>query len=99
VLRIKALYKELDLENVYKQAEEQSYVEVKCSPCFNNVLLLMMMLMMMLCSALANGHMVIQLCVAWCGVLQLKGQIEAVRHAPLQHALNLLLAKIYKRSA
>ncbi|ELR21361.1 farnesyl pyrophosphate synthetase [Acanthamoeba castellanii str. Neff] len=56
VLRIKALYKELDLENVYKQAEEQSYVE-------------------------------------------LKGQIEAVRHAPLQHALNLLLAKIYKRSA
>ena len=35
-----------------------------------------------------------------CGaLLQLKGKIEAVSHAPLQHALHLLLAKIYKRSA
>jgi hypothetical protein len=28
VLKVKALYKELDLENVYKQTEEKSYVEV-----------------------------------------------------------------------
>lgn len=79
VLRIKALYKELDLENVYKQAEEQSYVEVKCSPCFNNVLLLMMLL----CSALADGHMAIQLCrVVWCAAAQGTDRGRQARTAP-----------------
>jgi len=32
VLQIKALYKELDLEGLYKQTEEQSYVEVPERP-------------------------------------------------------------------
>lgn len=78
VKAIKALYKELDLESLYKQTEEQSYTEVRpfigrSWPC---------------CFVFSPSSR-----------LQLKGKIEAIAHAPLKHALHLLLAKIYKRSA
>jgi hypothetical protein len=81
VLKVKALYKELDLEGVYKQTEEKSYVEVIPPSLWIESMSL-------------AGRLLTTV-----AILQLKGQIEAISHAPLKHALHLLLAKIYKRSA